>query len=59
MTCRDCDGQSGTWRLATSSPGHQPDPVEDYLETLALAYAAAHRAYDRVLVGHAAFLTPP
>lgn len=38
---------------------YQPEPVGEYLETLALAYAAAHRASDQVLVGHAAFLTTP
>jgi hypothetical protein len=38
---------------------YEPEPVEDYLETLKLAYEAAHRASDRILVGHAAFLTTP
>lgn len=38
---------------------YQPEPVDEYLETLKLAYAAAHRAFPQVLVGHAAFLLTP
>jgi hypothetical protein len=38
---------------------YQPEPVEEYLETLKLAYEAAHSASPAVLVGHAAFLTTP
>ncbi|MFV1987373.1 MAG: hypothetical protein ACC682_08820, partial [Gemmatimonadota bacterium] len=38
---------------------YQPEPVQEYLNTLQLAYEAAHRANDDVLVGHAAFLFAP
>jgi len=38
---------------------YEPEPVEEYLETLRLAYEAAHRASDEVRVGHAAFLFAP
>jgi len=38
---------------------YQPEPVEEYLETLRLAYEAAHEAFDEVRVGHAAFLFAP
>ena len=38
---------------------YQPEPADEYLETLKLAYAAAHQAYPQVLVGHAAFLVTP
>ncbi len=38
---------------------YQPEPVEEYLHTLRLAYEAAHRASDDVLIGHAAFLFAP
>ncbi len=38
---------------------YQPEPVAEYLETLKLAYAAAHRAFPQVLVAHAAFLVTP
>lgn len=38
---------------------YEPEPVDEYLETLRLAYAAAHRAFPQVIVGHAAFLLTP
>lgn len=38
---------------------YQPEPVGEYLETLRLAYEAAHEAYEDVLIGHAAFLFAP
>ncbi|NUQ11131.1 MAG: hypothetical protein HUU26_02220 [Gemmatimonadaceae bacterium] len=38
---------------------YQPEPVDEYLATLKLAYAAAHRAFPQVMVGHAAFLLTP
>lgn len=38
---------------------YQPEPVEEYLHTLRLAYEAAHAANPDVLVGHAAFLFAP
>jgi hypothetical protein len=38
---------------------YEPEPVEEYLEMLKLAYEAAHSASSTVIVGHAAFLTTP
>jgi len=38
---------------------YEPEPVAEYLEMLAVAYEAAHAAYRRVRVAHAAFLTTP
>lgn len=38
---------------------YEPEPVDEYLEVLRLAYEAAHAASETVLVGHAAFLTTP
>ena len=38
---------------------YEPEPVEEYLDILSLAYRAPHRAYPKVLVAHAAFLTAP
>jgi hypothetical protein len=38
---------------------YEPEPANDYLEMLAVAYDAAHAAYRRVRVAHAAFLTTP
>ena len=38
---------------------YEPEPVDEYLDLLKLAYDAAHRASTTVLVGHAAFLTTP
>lgn len=35
----------------------EPEPVDDYLEMLGVAYRAAHAASDDVLVAHAAFFT--
>jgi hypothetical protein len=38
---------------------YEPEPVEEYLDLLKLAYDAAHRAFPGVVVGHAAFLVTP
>lgn len=38
---------------------YEPEPVDEYLDVLKLAYDAAHRAFPDVLIGHAAFLTTP
>lgn len=38
---------------------YEPEPAGEYLEMLAVAYEAAHAAYRRVRVAHAAFLTTP
>jgi len=45
--------------IGTELSSYEPEPVGDYLETLRLAYEAAHRASDDVLIGHAAFLFAP
>jgi hypothetical protein len=45
--------------IGSEFSSYEPEPVADYLETLRLAYEAAHRASDRVLVAHAAFLITP
>lgn len=38
---------------------YEPEPVDEYLDLLKLAYEAAHRAFPAVQVGHAAFLLTP
>ncbi|MBL0171197.1 MAG: hypothetical protein IPP90_10785 [Gemmatimonadaceae bacterium] len=38
---------------------YEPEPVDEYLDLLRLAYRAAHGASATVLIGHAAFLTTP
>jgi hypothetical protein len=38
---------------------YEPEPADEYLDVLRMAYQAAHRASSTVLVGHAAFLTTP
>ena len=45
--------------IGTEFSSYEPEPVEEYLDMLSLAYRAAHRAYPKVLVAHAAFLTSP
>ncbi len=45
--------------IGTEFSSYQPEPVGEYLETLAIAYRAAHRAYPEVQVAHVAFLTTP
>ncbi len=45
--------------IGTEFSSYQPEPVEDYLEMLEVAYEAAHRAWPDVRVAHSAFLTTP
>ena len=45
--------------IGTEFSSYQPEPVEDYLEMLEIAYRAAHRASPDVRVAHSAFLTTP
>lgn len=45
--------------IGSEFSSYEPEPVEDYLEMLKIAYQAAHRASQKVLVGHAAFLISP
>lgn len=48
-----------TVEIGSELSSYQPEPVEEYLETLQLAYEAAHRAAEDVRIGHAAFLFAP
>lgn len=45
--------------IGSEFSSYEPEPVADYLDTLGLAYRAAHRANPDVLVGHVAFLITP
>ncbi|MBI2840489.1 MAG: hypothetical protein HYX75_19390 [Acidobacteria bacterium] len=45
--------------IGSELSSYEPEPVTDYLDTLGLAYRAAHRANPNVLVGHVAFLITP
>lgn len=45
--------------IGSELSSYQPEPVAEYLQTLRLAYEAAHEASADVLVGHAAFLLAP
>lgn len=45
--------------IGSELSSYEPEPVREYLETLKLAYEAAHRASDRVIIAHAAFLITP
>lgn len=45
------------YEIGSEFSSYEPEPVEEYLAMLERAYAAAHRAYDEVIVTHAAFLT--
>lgn len=47
------------YEIGTEFSSYQPEPVEEYLETLKMAYEEAHRAFPDLLVGHAAFLVTP
>lgn len=44
------------YEIGSEFSSYEPEPVAEYLGTLAEAYAAAHAAWDKVLVTHAAFL---
>jgi len=45
------------YEIGSEFSSYEPEPVEDYLEMLEHAHAAAHRANEAVIVAHAAFLT--
>jgi hypothetical protein len=45
------------YEIGSEFSSYEPEPVGEYLETLEHAYAAAHRADEKVIVTHAAFLT--
>ena len=45
--------------IGSEFSSYQPEPAEEYLRTLKIAYQAAHRASAQVLVGHSPFLTTP
>jgi hypothetical protein len=45
------------YEIGTEFSSYQPEPVADYLRMLECAYKAAHAAYDKVVICHAAFLT--
>jgi len=47
------------FEIGSEFSSYQPEPVEEYLETLRMAYRAAHRASNHVMIGHSAFLIAP
>ncbi|MBI2435260.1 MAG: hypothetical protein HYV26_20575 [Candidatus Hydrogenedentes bacterium] len=47
----------GYYEIGVEFSSYEPEPVEDYLVMLDLAYAAAHEAFTDVIVMHVAFLT--
>ncbi|MDX1574970.1 MAG: hypothetical protein R3285_02175, partial [Kiloniellales bacterium] len=47
------------FEIGSEFSSYQPEPVADYLETLEIAYRAAHEANPAVRIAHAAFLTTP
>ena len=44
------------YEIGSEFSSFEPEPVEEYLSMLEIAYAAAHAAYPDVSVSHAAFL---
>ena len=44
------------YEIGSEFSSYEPEPVEEYLSMLEIAYAAAHAAYPDVIVSHAAFL---
>ena len=44
------------YEVGSEFSSYEPEPVDDYLTMLEIAYAAAHAAYPEVRVTHAAFL---
>ena len=46
-------------KIGNEFSSHEPEPAEEYIELLNVAYKAAHDAFPGVSVGHAAFLTTP
>ena len=47
------------YEIGSEFSSYEPEPVDEYLAMLELAYTAAHDAYSEVLIAHAAFLTTP
>ena len=45
------------YEIGVEFSSYEPEPPEDYLEMLEVAYKAAHRAYSDVMIAHVAFLT--
>ena len=45
------------YEVGVEFSSYEPEPVEDYLKMLEVAYQAAHRAYSDVQIAHVAFLT--
>lgn len=44
------------YEIGSEFSSYEPEPVDDYLEMLEIAYNTAHQAYEDVIVAHAAFL---
>ncbi len=47
------------YEIGVEFSSYEPEPVDEYLDILDIAYKAAHAAYPDVLVAHVAFLTTP
>ena len=47
------------YEIGSEFSSYEPEPVEEYIEMLEVAYHAAHNAYNQVKIGHAAFLVTP
>ncbi len=45
--------------IGSEFSSYSPEPVDDYIEMLRMAYEAAHRASNKVKIGHSAFLITP
>ena len=44
------------YEIGSEFSSYEPEPVDEYIEMLEIAYEAAHDAYPDVIVSHAAFL---
>lgn len=47
------------YEIGVEFSSYEPEPVDEYLQILEVAYRAAHAAYPDVLIAHVAFLTTP
>jgi len=47
------------YEIGSEFSSYEPEPVDDYIDMLTIAYAAAKSAYPGSIVTHAAFLTTP
>ena len=47
------------YEIGSEFSSYEPEPVEEYLSMLAIAYKAAHQAFANVIIAHAAFLPTP